>query len=194
MHIYAPFLISWCPSCHSKSFSPSVSIYCTRSVHWFTCCRWLRDTAGIVRAELCRRPHTHELLWTCNEPLRRVRYQLDGLITQRAAKLEKIRSETVWNHWIFIEWFEWLARIGDDWLLWIQAFHESRSVAIGALLVPPVLWQVPRSPGHQQAEHVSGAWRWFEGISRAFQWPRLTAATMEFCGDSRLASSTQQSC
>lgn len=51
------------------------------------------------RAELCRRPHTHELLWTCNQPLRRV----------------------------------------------------------------------PRSPGHQQAEHV------------------LTAATMEFCGDSRLA-------
>ena len=26
-YIYAPFLISWCPSCHSKSFSPSVSIY-----------------------------------------------------------------------------------------------------------------------------------------------------------------------
>ena len=24
------------------------------------------------RAELCRRPHTHELLWSCNEPLRRV--------------------------------------------------------------------------------------------------------------------------
>ena len=84
VYIYAPFLISWCPSCHSKSFSPSVS---TRSVHWFTCCRLLPITAGIVRAELCRRPHTHELLWTCNQPLRRVRYQLDGLITQRAARI-----------------------------------------------------------------------------------------------------------
>lgn len=29
--------------------------------------------ATTVRAELCRRPHTHELLWSCNEPLRRVR-------------------------------------------------------------------------------------------------------------------------
>lgn len=33
----------------------------------------LQKIATTVRAELCRRPHTHELLWSCNEPLRRVR-------------------------------------------------------------------------------------------------------------------------
>ena len=34
--------------------------------------------ATTLRAELCRRPHTHELLWSCNEPLRRVRIMLNS--------------------------------------------------------------------------------------------------------------------